>query len=107
METTVAPQGTDPSTVPPPAPKQAPATEPQPKETPRVDMTPAQLKERLEEERAKGEKRAADQFAKDLGIPLDEAKRLIADAKAKDDAAKSEVQRLTEQLTAERQRRHV
>lgn len=65
-----------------------------------VRMTPAQLKERLAETRAAAEKRAAETFAAELGIPIADAKKLIADAKAKDDAQKSEVQRLTEQLAA-------
>jgi hypothetical protein len=55
---------------------------------------------RLEEERVKGERKAAESFAASLGIPIDEAKRIIAEAKAKDDAQKSEVQRLTEQNAA-------
>jgi len=61
-----------------------------------VRMTPAQLKERLDESRVAGEKALAAQ----LGVPVEEAKKLIADAKARDDANKSEVQRLTEQLAA-------
>lgn len=63
---------------------------------PRVEMTPAQLKARLEEERVKGEKKAAADVAAALGVDLDTAKKLIAEAKAKEDAQKSEVQKLTE-----------
>lgn len=69
-----------------------------------VRMTPAQLKTRLDEARTAEAKRAAEQFAADLGIPLADAKKIIADAKAKDDAQKSEVQKLTEQLAAEKAR---
>lgn len=99
-DTTIVPQGTEPTTAPNGA---HPLPVPQsPPTAPKVDMTPAQLKERLDEERTKATQRATEQFAKDLGVPVEEAKRLIADAKAKDDAAKSEVQRLTEQLTAEK-----
>lgn len=77
-----------------PAPAAAPAAESM------VNMTPAQLKARLDETRAAAEKRSAEQFAAELGIPIADAKKLIADAKARDDANKSEVQRLTEQLAA-------
>jgi hypothetical protein len=65
-----------------------------------VRMTPAQLKARLDETRVAAEKRTAEQFAAELGIPIADAKKLIAETKAKDDANKSEVQRLTEQLAA-------
>lgn len=94
-DTTTVPQGTDPLAAPNGAPPPAPQVT-APPAVPKVDMTPAQLKERLDEERTKAERRAAEQFAKDLGVPVDEAKRVIAEAKAKDEAAKSEVQRLTE-----------
>ncbi len=61
-----------------------------------VRMSSAVLKERLAEERAKGEKAVATA----LGVSVEDAKKIIADAKQKDDAQKSEVQRLTEQNSA-------
>jgi hypothetical protein len=61
-----------------------------------VRMTPKALKERIDEERAKGAKAASEALAAELGIPVADAKKLIADARAKEDAQKSEVQKLTE-----------
>ncbi len=67
-----------------------------------VRMTPAALQKRLAEERAKGERDKEAALAAMLGGDIETAKKLIADAKAKEDAQKSEVQRLTEQLAAEK-----
>ena len=103
--TTAAPQGTAATTAAPIAPAApVPPVVATPAGEPKVEMTPAQLKARLDEERDKAAKAAEEKFAKDLGISLADAKKLIADAKAKDDAQKSEVQKLTEALAAERAR---
>jgi pilus assembly protein FimV len=101
MSTEVQPQGI-PAPVAPivpaviAAPIAAPAIAPAAPAEPMVTMTPAQMKARLDETRASAEKALATQ----LGVSVEDAKRIIAEAKAKDDAQKSEVQRLTEQLAA-------
>jgi hypothetical protein len=102
-DTNTVPQGTDPSAPPviPPAPPPVVAP-PKVEGEPEVRMTPAQLKARLDETRAAAEKRSADQLVATLGVDLDTAKKLIADAKARDEAQKSEVQKLAEQLAAEK-----
>lgn len=104
-DTNTVPQGTDPSAAPAASVQPAamlPASKPDGE--PEVRMTPAQFKARLDETRVAAERRAAEQFAKDLGVSVDDAKKLIADAKAHNDAQKSEVQRLTERLAAEKAR---
>lgn len=96
-----APATQAPAAAPPAAPAAPP---PKVDAEPKVEMTPAQLKARLEEERAKGEKKAAADVSAALGVDIETAKKLIAEAKAKEDAQKSEVQKLTEQLAAEKAR---
>lgn len=105
-DTNTVPQGTDPSIAAPAVPAAPPPVVAPPKVDgePEVRMTPAQLKARLDETRAAAEKRAAEQFAANLGVDLDTAKKLIADAKAKEDAEKAAIQKLTEQV-AERDKR--
>jgi hypothetical protein len=101
-DTNTVPQGTDPSAAPPVIPQAPPPVVAPPKADvePEVRMTPAQLTKRLAEERAKGERDKEAALAAMLGGDLQAAKALIAEAKAKDDAQKSEVQKLTEQLAA-------
>jgi len=97
--TPAAPQGTAAPIVPPVIAATPAAPVPPVADDPDlVKMPSAKLRERLAEEAEKGAKRAAEQFAKDLGVDIATAKKLIADAKARSDAEKSEVQRLTEQL---------
>lgn len=47
----------------------------------------------LARERTTAQQTAAQQIATDLGVPVDEAKQIIADRKATDDARKSEAER--------------
>lgn len=100
MSDTPVPQGTDTPSVPAVPAVAAPVIPPAPPAVPKVDMTPAQLKERLDEERTKAAQRAQEALAKDLGIPLDEAKKLIAEHKERENATKSEVQKLADQKAA-------
>lgn len=99
-----APQGTPAPIVPPVIAAQpaAPIVPPVADDPAIVKIPSAKLKERLDESKALGAKEAVAQLAADLGVDIDTAKRIIGEAKAKDDAQKSEVQRLTEQLAAER-----
>jgi hypothetical protein len=103
-DTNTVPQGTDTSAAPPVIPPAPPPVVAPPKvETePEVRMTPAQLKARLAEERSKGERDKEAALAAMLGGDIETAKALIAEAKKKDEAQKSEVQKLTEQLAAEK-----
>ena len=61
-----------------------------------VRMTSAQLKERLDETRSAAESK----IAKELGVTVAEAKIILAAHKAKEDASKSDVERLTAEREA-------
>ena len=70
---------------------------PPPAEDPHiVRLTPAQMKERLDETRASTESK----IAKELGVTVAEAKVILAAHKAKEDASKSDVERLTAEREA-------
>ena len=100
---TAAPQGTVATTAAPiaPAAPVPPVIAAPPADEPDVVKMPSKaLAARLAEERDKASRATEEKFAKDLGIPIADAKKLIADAKAKNDAEKSEVQRLAEQKAA-------
>jgi len=73
------------------------AAPPPPAEDPNlVRMTSAQLKERLDETRSAAESK----IAKELGVTVAEAKVILAAHKAKEDASKSDVERLTAEREA-------
>lgn len=96
IETPAAPAaGTQTSVqTPPVAAPPAPATPPEDPNL--VRMTSAQLKERLDESRASAESK----IAKELGVTVAEAKVILAAHKAKEDASKSDVERLTAEREA-------
>lgn len=80
----------------------APAADPAPAQpaSAEVRMSSAELKSRLTETREKAAKDAAASIAADIGIPIAEAKALIAKAKEAEDKNKSDVERLTAKLAA-------
>jgi hypothetical protein len=81
----------------PPAPPAPPAADPPPAGVPQSKV------DEIVKERVGDTKRATEErIAKDLGVPLDEAKRLIAAAKATEDEQKSEAQRAREAADAEK-----
>lgn len=78
------------------APIQPPAAaQPQP-----IGITSDQLKQRLEEERRKAEERTRQKVVEDLGIPIDEARALVAKAKELEAEKLSELQRKDAEVAA-------
>lgn len=70
-----------------------PAAPPVPTGPAKVDMTSEQLSARLQEERLKAEKKAAEKFASDLGVPIEVAKAKIAKANELEAASLSELEK--------------
>jgi len=80
--------------------QEPPAQQPTAQSAKPVGITSEQLKERLDETRAKAARDTLAGVAKDLGVSVDEAKAIIAKAKAAEDANKSDVERLTAEKAA-------
>lgn len=81
----------------PAPPNPAPTPEPPaPAPTPPASFTQDDLNRIATREKAEGERAAAARFAQDLGVSLEDAKRIIAEAKTREDSQKSEAQRETE-----------
>jgi hypothetical protein len=95
--TTPETQNTDPATTPEATPPVAPATPPPPPVMPQAPQggEPNWLSARLQRERDKAER----DFAKQLGVPVAEAKEKLKALQKLEDAKKSDTERLTERNT--------
>lgn len=65
-------------------------------------FTQADLDRIATREKAQGRRAAEDDIAKDLGVSLDEAKRILAEARERDEKQKTEAQRAKEAADAEK-----
>lgn len=65
-------------------------------------FTQADLNRIGKKEKEAGKRAAAEEFATQLGVPLEEAKKILADHKAAEDAKKSEADRLKDAAEADK-----